>query len=449
MSASRRDALRLLGGAAALAGAPGVANAGARDGPAARNIILVVADDMGWGDVGMNGGAVPTPALDAMARRGIAMGDFHASANVCTPSRAGMLTGRYPIRTGLAHEVLQARDTGGLPPGEVTLAQALKPVCTTALIGKWHLGHTAPHWPPARFGFDRFFGLPYSNDMRPLSLYRSGEGDALTAEPVDQSKLTTQFFDEALRFITDNRAGRFFLALMLTAPHVPLRPARPGRSGHGAYGDVIAEVDANMARLLAALRALRLDRDTLVVFTSDNGPWFEGSAGPHRGRKGEAGWEGGYRVPLIACQPGTLPAGRRPGAIAMNIDLLPTLVGAAGAALPAGVTLDGRDIWRCWAAGAPTPHDQLLYFDNERLAAVRTQRWKLVGRSYYRAYNLPLATLGAPLLFDMAADPGETYNVAADHPDVAQDMLARFNAARATFEPLGTHQQPDRLPTAS
>lgn len=442
---TRRQALAMGGAAAAVAAEPALLAATV---PAARNIILIVADDLGWGDIGANGGTLPTPALNAMARQGVAMGDFHACANVCTPSRAGLLTGRYPIRTGLGHEVLQVPDTHGLPAEEITLGQAFRASHATALIGKWHLGHLAPHWPPARFGFDRFFGLKYSNDMRPLALYRSGTGDALTEEPADQTRLTRQFFDEALRFVTDNRARPFFLTLMPTAPHLPLRPERAGRSGRGAYGDVVAELDEGMARLFAALKDLRLDGDTLVVFTSDNGPWFEGSAGPFRGRKGEAGYEGGYRVPLLARLPGRLPAGKTRDAMAMNIDLFPTLLAAAGVARPVEPVIDGRDIWGCWQGGAASPHEQLLYFDNERLAALRTQRWKLVGRAHYRTYNLPLAKLGLPLLFDLAADPGENFDVAADQPAVARDLLARFVAARDSFEPLGKRQRPDVLPTA-
>jgi uncharacterized sulfatase len=184
--------------------------------------------------------------------------------------------------------------------------------------------------------------------------------------------------------------------------------------------------------------------DTLILFSSDNGPWFEGSAGPHRGRKGDAGYEGGYLVPMIARWTGTLRP-RVTDAIAMNIDLLPTICAATGTPLPA-VELDGRDLLPVLRDGAPSPHEQLVLFHNERVAAVRTPRWKYVGRAYYRHYHLPLAALGLPLLFDLRSDPDETLNMAERAPDVLRDMAARFAAARSRFEPLGIRQQPDTLP---
>ena len=302
----RRDTLRMIGGAMALAAAPALAK------PAQRppNIIVVVADDLGWGDLGSYGNRqIATPNLDRMAREGLRMTDFHASANVCTPSRAGLMTGRYPIRTGLGYDVIQAKDTNGLPLSEVTLAAALRPTYATGLFGKWHLGHTAPYWPPAVHGFDRYFGIPYSNDMQPLALYSSGVGNELTSSPVDQTRLTEQFFGAATDFITQNKAKPFLAMVMLSAPHQPLFPRKLGDGAAGKYGDVVGEIDAGMGRLFATLKQLGLDRDTMVIFTSDNGPWFQGSAGGFRDRKGGAGWEGGHRVPLIVRQQLHLGAG--------------------------------------------------------------------------------------------------------------------------------------------
>lgn len=413
------------------------------------NIIVVLTDDLGYGDVGSNGGRlIRTPHLDRMARSGLRMTDFYASANICTPSRAGLLTGRYPIRTGLAYQVIQANDRNGLPPSEVTLAEALKPDYATALVGKWHLGHVEPFWPPTVQGFDLFFGLPYSHDMQPLGLYTSGPGVELTREDVDFPRLTQRFFDRGLAFVEENRARPFFLMLALTAPHLPLHahPEHAGKSPAAAYGDVVEEVDAQMGRLFDRLKALELDDDTIVVFTSDNGPWFEGSSGPLRDRKGAAAFDGAYRVPFLVRAPGRVPAGRVSPAIGMNIDLLPTLLGFAGRPLPQGVTLDGKDLAGVWRGNAPSPHDELVLFDNERVAAIRTDRWKYVGRSYYRGYDLPLSRLGMNLLFDVRADPSETYNLASRHPEVLKDMQARFEAARRTFEPLGVRKVPDRLP---
>jgi uncharacterized sulfatase len=442
---SRRD---FLYGASAL-GALGWSGLQAAK-PARRpNIVLVLADDLGWGDLGSYGArAIRTPALDRMAREGVRMTDFYASANVCTPSRAGLLTGRYPIRTGLAHEVIQAKDTNGLPSSEVTIAEALKPAYATALIGKWHLGHVTPFWPPTVQGFDLFHGLPYSHDMKPLRLFTAAPGVELTHEDVDLQRLTERFFDRGLRFIDDHRERPFFLTLALTAPHVPLRPNPPhtGHSPAGDYGDVVEEVDAGVGRLLAHLKARGLDDDTVVMVTSDNGPWFEGSAGPLRSGKGFAGWDGGYRVPFIVRAPGRLPARRTTGAIAMNIDLLPTILSLAGMPLPSGVTLDGSDLLPVWTRAAPSPHDALVLFNNEKVAGLRTQRWKLVTRNYYRTYDLPLDRFGYPLLFDALRDPGEQYNMASRHPDVLRDLLARLAAAKATFEPLGVRQAPEILP---
>lgn len=414
------------------------------------NIILIVADDLGWGDLGCYGSPfIRTPHLDRLANAGVRMTDFYASANVCTPSRAGMLTGRYPIRTGLAHEVITVKDRHGLPLSEVTIAEALKPGYATMLAGKWHLGHAAPHWPPMVHGFDAFAGIPYSNDMRPLSFFRSRADGTLAEEPVVQERLTDQFFDAGIDFIRASAARPFFLMLTPSAPHIPLRPGKAfaGRSDAGSYGDVVEELDAAVGRLVAALKGAGLERDTLILFTSDNGPWFEGSAGPAQGRKGGAGWDGGYLVPLIASWPGTLRP-RVTDAIAMNIDLLPTLCTLAGAPLPP-VTLDGRDLSGVWRRGAASPHEQLILFNNERVAALRTPRWKFVGRSYYRSYNVPLAAIGYPLLFDVTRDPGETINLAARQPEVMADLSARFIAARDSFEPLGLRQVPDFLPSAS
>jgi arylsulfatase A len=407
------------------------------------NVIVVLADDLGWGDLAVQGSAlIATPNLDRLARQGVRMTDFYASANICTPSRAGLMTGRYPIRTGLAHEVIQPPDTNGLPLAEVTIAEALKPDYATALVGKWHLGHVAPYWPPTGQGFDLFFGLPYSHDMKPLGLFESGRGVELTRENVDFPRLTERFFERGRRFIADNRQRPFLLVLALTAPHLELFP-HPDHAGHSkaaAYGDVVEEIDVQVGRLVEHLRRLSLDRNTVVIVTSDNGPWFEGSAGPMRDRKGGSGWDGGYRVPFIAWAPGRLPAGRVSREIAMNIDLLPTLAALAGKPPPA--QLDGADLTGLLTRGAKSPHDELVLFNNEQVAAIRTDRWKYVARSYYRGLNYPFASRYGALLFDVRADPSETYNLAAQHPEVLKEMGGRFERAKARFEPLGLRNKP-------
>ncbi|MEZ5938447.1 MAG: sulfatase [Hyphomonadaceae bacterium] len=444
MKASNPDRREVVAGALATLGLSGALPAFAQ-GARRPNFVVVLADDLGYGDVGAFGGKmIRTPSLDRMAREGATLTSFYASANICTPSRAGLLTGRYPIRTGLGYQVIQPTDTRGLPQSEVTLAEALKPDYATALIGKWHLGHIAPYWPPTSQGFDLFFGLPYSHDMKPLNLYTAEPGVELTKEDVDFSKLTQRFFDRGLKFISDNRERNFFLLLALTAPHVPLvpNPDHAMDSMAGDYGDVVEEVDAGVGRLLAHLKKLKLDDNTLVIVLSDNGPWFIGSAGPLRDRKGGAGWEGGYRVPFLARWPGVIPPGLQSDAIAMNIDLMPTLCAMANKPAPS-VELDGADIRSLLTAGAsPSPHDELILFNNEMVAGIRTQRWKYVVRSYYRTIEVPLELVGGWQLIDLNADPGENYDVSARYPDVVADMKARLERAKARFEPLAVGRPP-------
>jgi len=427
---------QVIGGLAAL-GATGAA-------PARRppNVIIILADDLGYGDLSVQGSRlIRTPNLDRLAREGVRMTDFYASANICTPSRAGLQTGRYPIRTGLAYDVIRQTDTNGLPLEEVTIAEALKPDYATALIGKWHLGHVAPYWPPTRQGYDEFFGLPYSHDMKPLNLYTSGPGVEFTKEDVDFPHLTQRFFDRGLKFIEDHRSGPFFLLLALSAPHLPLVP-NPDHAGHSqaaAYGDVVEEIDSQTGRLLAKLKTLGIANDTVVFVTSDNGPWFEGSSGGLRDRKGGAGWDGGYRVPFLAWGPGRIPAGRVSPEIAMNIDLLPTVAALAGKPLPK-TEIDGRDLTGVLTKAARSPHDELVLFNNEKVAAIRTDRWKYVMRSYYRGSEYPLSLVNDEGLFDVRADPSEAYNLSTLHPDVVADMKARVARAQKTFEPLGVHK---------
>ncbi|WP_337189265.1 sulfatase-like hydrolase/transferase [Phenylobacterium sp.] len=402
------------------------------------NVIVILADDLGYGDLGCYGSThVRTPNLDRMAAEGARFTDFYASANVCTPSRAGLLTGRYAIRSGLAHEVIQPADTTGLPPDAWTIPKALKPDYATALIGKWHLGHVAPHWPPTVQGFDRFHGLAYSHDMRPLKLYEADEGGLTEHEgKVDFARLTQDFFEQAGAFAEANRDRPFFVLLALTAPHIPLvpNPDDPTDSPGGVYGDVVEEIDLGVGRLLARLKALGLDDDTLVVFTSDNGPWFEGSSGPFRERKGGSAWDGGFRVPFIARLPGRIPAGQVSPALASNLDILPTVLALAGRTPPADLELDGVDLSALLTTGEGDGHEEILLFDNNQVGGLRTARWKLVARSYYRRFDIPLDAL--PLLFDMQADPGETYSVAARHPEVLADMRDRLARARAKYEPM-------------
>jgi arylsulfatase A len=360
-----------------------------------------------------------------------------------------LLTGQYAIRNGLAHEVLQPADTKGLPLSAPTIPSALSPLYASALVGKWHLGHTAPYWPPTAYGFDEFHGLPYSHDMKPLSWFDAGP-EGLSQDParVEFTKLTERQFAHAMAFAEAHRARPFFLLLALTAPHVPLKPNPDDLTGSAAgdYGEVVEEIDRNVGRLMERLQALGIDDDTLVIFTSDNGPWFEGSSGPFRDRKGGSAWDGGFRVPFVARWPRGLAAGRVSDALASNLDLLPTFLALAGLA-PCEAELDGRDLSGVLLRGEPSPHDEILLFDNNRVTAVRTARWKYVARSYYRTYDVALDRY--PLLFDMGRDPGETYSVARNFPQAAAEMRGRLEAARAKYEPMADLFPPHVAPASA
>lgn len=406
------------------------------------NIVLILADDLGYGDLGSYGARlIRTPNLDRLANGGTRFTNFFASANICSQSRAGLFTGRFAVRSGMANGVIQANDKIGLPPSEITIAEMLKPDYATALIGKWHLGHVPPYWPPRVQGFDYFYGLPYSHNMEPLSLYTSGEGVDLITGEVDFQRLTAQFFQRGMEFIEQNASRPFFVTLALTAPHTPLDPNPDvhhvhGPSAAGDYGEVVEEIDTNMGLLQRKLKALGIERDTLIIVTSDNGPWFEGSSGDARDRKGAAGWDGGYKVPFILSQPGRVPAGKVRGSIAMNTDLMPFLSTWTGMALPSA-DLDGRDINKVVMEGALSPHNDLLLFNDREITGIRTQRWKLVKYSYYRGYKLDMAkymiTRQGALLFDLAQDPGELYSVASQHPEIFKNMMARLEQAQSYY----------------
>lgn len=436
----RRTVLKTLSAGAAAAIAPALAKNRQVDESAARrpNFIIVLCDDLGYGDLGGYGGtAFKTPNIDRLGREGTILTNYYAPANLCSPSRAGLLTGRYPIRTGLGYEVIMQDDQRGLPLSEVTIAAALRPAYATGLFGKWHLGHFAPIWPPTNHGFDTFFGIPYSHDMKPLSLYEShGGSDEIKQSEVDFPQLQQQFYAHAEAFIEQHRDQPFFVELALSAPHLPEYPHPPfaGTTKAGPYGDVVVEIDSLVGRLMAKLKALGIDRNTLLLFTSDNGPWFEGSSGGLRDRKGGGAFDGGYRVPCIAWYPGVIPAGRRVDSIVSGVDVLPTFCAMAGTPTPEGVQLDGRDIGDVLRRGAPSPRDEIVLFDNEDVVGIRTQRWKYVDAGYFRSFGrLPYSAFGYSELYDMRTDSSESYSVAVTYPDVDKDMRARFARAQAAF----------------
>ncbi len=403
------------------------------------NFIVIMADDLGYGDLGVYGSTlIKTPHLDAMALRGARLDSFYSSANVCTAARGGLLTGRYPIRLNLVNDVARPTNDMHLADEEVTLAEALGELgYRSALFGKWHLGSRL-EWAPMHQGFDEFFGVLHSNDMTPFELYR---GDTLIENPVDQSTLTERYTREAIRFMEENQNTPFFLYIPHTFPHVPLYVSNrfTGQSDAGLYGDVVETIDWSVGEILATLDRLNLTDNTLVLFTSDNGPWFEGSPGPFRDRKGSS-WEGGQRVPLIAQWPGTIPAGTVSNEPAMNIDLFPTLVELAGGSISPEDQIDGKNMLAMLTENDPSPHEVLYLFDSDRIAGVRSGEWKLVVESRYRtavpSFDNPQSYYGPNgLLFNVRLDPSETYSYTREYPDVVAQMREYLRAGQ---EELGS-----------
>jgi len=393
------------------------------------NVVFIYCDDLGYGDLGCYGSGIPTPNLDRMAAEGMRFTQFYSANPVCSPSRAALLTGRYPTRVGVPR-VLFPTDTVGLSGSETTLAQVLKAKgYKTMCVGKWHLGHL-PEFLPTNRGFDEYYGIPYSNDMTPRPLMHNLE---TIEEPAVLETLTPRYTEQALRFIERSQGSPFFLYFAHTFPHIPLAASETfrGKSPAGLYGDVIEEIDWSAGRILDALKALGLDGDTLVMFSSDNGPWYQGSPGKLRGRKGST-YEGGVREPFIARFPGRIPAGTVCAGVAGTVDILPTLAHLCGAPLPAK-PLDGIDIWPL-LAGEKTSleRDVLLYFDDWNIQCARWRNWKLHFARYNSvAYNpappggrinLPLP---APELYDLANDPDESYDVAPENPKVVAEIRAR------------------------
>lgn len=411
------------------------------------NIIIIFADDLGYGDLGCYGSPViATPHLDRMAAEGLRFTDFYSAAEVCTPSRAALLTGRYPIRSGMCggRRVLFPNSKGGLPEQEITMAEALKSVgYATAHLGKWHLG-IHPGARPMDQGFDYSFGLPYSNDMdaRPglprgadrspqppkdgwnVPLLRNGE---VVERPVDQINLTKRYTEEATRFIRAKKSDPFFLFMAHTFPHVPLFASEPfrGKSRAGIYGDTVEELDWSVGQILDTLRAEGLAANTLVFFTSDNGPWLimgaqGGSAGLLQDGKGST-WEGGMRVPGIAWWPGRIKPGvTRQMATAM--DLLPTALALAGVRLPSDRVIDGLDMSPLLFEQTALPARPFFYYRGDKLAAARLGEWKAHFFTQSGYGQAEAKKHDPPLLFHLGLDPSEKRNLARDHPDVIERL---------------------------
>ena len=439
---NRREFLKCAGvGAAALVmpGWLGKASAQAAEGSGRKpNFVVILIDDMGYGDIEPYGSKVNrTPNLNRMAKEGMKLSSFYA-APVCTPSRAQMMTGCYAKRVSMPDVIFPSCPTG-LNPEEKTVARLLKECgYATMCIGKWHLGDQ-PEFLPTKHGFDHYVGLPYSNDMGkpPLPLLRD---EKVVEAPAEQDKLVALYTEEAVKFITANKGQPFFLYFPHTAVHVPLHPGKEfaGKSANGKYGDWVEEVDWSVGKVLDTLRELKLDANTLVLFTSDNGPWLSqgknsGVAGPLRGGKGSC-WEGGMREPTIAWWPGKITAGSTCDAIMSEIDVLPTLVKMAGGAVPADRVIDGKDVWPLLSGKSKeSPHESLFYFNSNNLIAVRSGQWKLLIKAQGQGMGMkgPDKAAKPVQLYNLDSDIGEKTDVAEKNPDVVkrlQELIAKMDA---------------------
>lgn len=418
------------------------------------NIVIIFTDDQGYGDVGCYGAKrFETPYLDRMAADGVRFTDFYVPQAVCSGSRAALLTGCYPNRIGILGALGPASKIG-ISEREQTIADLLHGQgYATAIYGKWHLGFQ-PKFLPGRHGFDDYFGLPYSNDMwprHPTAKYPDLpliEGSKVIGLNPDQTTLTRAYTERAVRFIDDHKSQPFFLYVPHSMPHVPLHVSDKfkGKSAAGLYGDVIMEIDWSVGQILAALKKNDLDDKTLLIFTSDNGPWLSygahgGSAGPLREGKGTT-WEGGTRMPCIMRWPGQIPAGSVCREPAMTIDLLPTIVTLTGSPMPKQ-KIDGLNIWPLISGqpGAKSPHEAYYFYWDRHLQAVRSGKWKLHFDHTYRTLaGKPGGSNGAPApyregtistsLYDLEKDPGETTNVANEFPEVVQALKKLADAAR-------------------
>ncbi len=449
------------------------------------NIVVIFTDDQGYGDLGCYGSpGIETPNIDRMAAEGIRFTSFYA-APFCGPSRAQLMTGCYPPRVSHARNHAPG-SRQGLHPDEITVAEVLQAAgYTTMHIGKWHLGDAKPFLPTSQ-GFDAYFGIPYSNDMwryHPRMPIQENENELMRAmrkraaytgyagrghyppgrgfpndlelrrdEKIiergpDQRQLTTRYTNEALRFIEAQKDGPFFLYLAHAMPHVPLfvSSKHEGKSNRGLYGDVLMEIDWSTGQVLQKLKELGLDEKTLVVFTSDNGPWLGygidgGSAGPLREGKGST-WEGGVRVPGIFRWPGKIAAGRRTDAVAGTMDFLPTFARLAGAKTPDDREIDGKDLWPLLSGATDkSPHDHFYYFGGGKMnfRGIRDERWKLVVR-------VAGETVQGAELYDLGRDVSEKFDRMKDHPDIAKRLEAKAKQFYAEISrqvrPLGNLEE--------
>ena len=417
------------------------------------NFIVIFTDDQGYEDIGCFGSPkIKTPHLDKLAAEGRKFTSFYSANSVCSPSRAALMTGCYPTRVSVPG-VLFPRHKEGLNPDEITIAEVLKTKgYATSCIGKWHIGHK-PKFLPTRQGFDSYYGIPYSNDMTidpeaklaaDINLREGFTLDRIKNEkpkknlvplmrneevieyPCDQTTLTKRYTEEAVKFIEKNEDKPFFLYLPHTMPHIPLFASKKfkGKSDRGPYGDTIEEIDWSVGEIMKALRKNNLDENTLVIYTSDNGPWKlkegrGGSAHPLRGYKFQT-YEGGMRVPCIMSWKGKIPSGTVCDEMSATIDLLPTFANLAGAKIPDDRIIDGKNIWPIISGekGARSPHDIYYYYKGNRLESARQGKWK-VRRSGKKSQSVEL--------YDLDNDIAESKNLSQKNPELIQTILKKMD----------------------
>jgi len=431
------------------------------------NVIIILADDLGYGDLSCYGHpTIRTPNLDRMAVEGMRFTDFYVAATVCTPSRAALITGRLPIRSGMAggpqKRVIMRDSKRGLPDTEITIAQALKTEgYATQCIGKWHLGH-APEYLPCHRGFDHWFGLRYSNDMEPNedipknatarldqkqewwnpTLFRD---DNIIEQPTQLNQLTRRYTEEAIKFIKGSKKKPFFLYFAHTYPHVPLFASDrfKGKSARGLYGDAVEELDWSVGQILETLRKEKLDENTFVFFTSDNGPWLikglaGGSAGPLRDGKGSS-YEGGMREPGIAWWPNRIRPKLVTHELASSLDLFPTIMKITGTPMPTDRPYDGVDMSPILFDNGKSQRNVMFYYNGNELYAARKGPFKAHFITWPGYAKEKPEKHDPPVLYNVDQDPGEKFDVAALHPDVIADIQREVEKHRAGVVP-GTPQ---------